>query len=74
MNNWKKEFNILADQMDKRHVFLSMLYKEFPNYEACPDKWKPDWKTFEKDGFKCWRHMPKIVRRLKSAAKKKRKF
>ena len=71
MPKWKEEFNILAEEMDKRHKFLSMLLQKFPNYEDCPDKWKESWKAFEKDGFKNWRHMPKIIRRLKSAAKKK---
>lgn len=71
MTKWKKEFNILAEKMDKRHKFLSMLYELFPTYELCPDKYKLDWKAFEKDGFKNWRDMPKVVRRLKSASKKK---
>lgn len=65
----QKEFDILAHQMDLRHDFLSKLYKEYPNYEDCPDKWKPDWLVFKKDGFRNWRHMPKVLKKVKRSAK-----
>lgn len=71
MSKWKDEFNIMALKMDKREHFLSRLYDMFPNYEDCPECWQQDWKAYEKDSFKSWRKMPKVIRRLRSAAKKK---
>ena len=69
--SWKDEFNIMAESMDKREVFLSGLYKQFPNYEDCPDKWKESWMAYKKDRFKNWRYIPAVVKRIKRAAKKK---
>lgn len=70
MAKWQEEFEIMAEKMDKRHTFLSMLYKQFPTLEECPEKWKPNWLAFKADGFKNWRHMPKVVKRVKRAAKR----
>jgi hypothetical protein len=64
-------FNILAHKMDLDYDFHKKLYKMFPKYEDCPDKWKPAWRAFEADGFKCWRDMPKVVKRIKKAASRK---
>ena len=71
MSKWKEEFNIMAKKMDLREDFLSKLYKMFPNFEDCPPQYQDQWKAYEKDGFKNWRNMPKVVRRIKRAAKKK---
>ena len=71
MSKWKKEFNILASEMDKREKFLSNLHKTFPKYEDCPARWQESWKAYE---GKSWRTMPAVIRRLKSAAKKKCKL
>ena len=69
--NWKKEFEILAETMDKQYTFHRMLKDHFPTIEDCPEKWKPDWIAGNKSGWINWRTDKKIVRRIKSAAKKK---
>lgn len=68
--NWK----LMSDKMDKRHKFLSMLLEQYPKKEQCPSKFIKDWEAFEEDGFKCWRDMPKVVLRLKKAARKAKKL
>ena len=80
MNKSQKEaFNIMAEKMDTNHKyklelkafydehgFLPDASEEFPS----PDHHRQSYDAFRLDGFKCWRAMPAVRKRIIKAAKK----
>lgn len=75
---YEESYDILATKMDKDYQYKLKL-KEFyekhgfiPDAEAPLDKdhHRESFDVFLRDRFLCWRSMPKVVKRVKRAAKR----
>jgi hypothetical protein len=63
-------FKIFAEKMDSRDRFLSQLLCFKQKHGYVPTKYKLEYRAFEKDGFKSWRQIPKVYKRVGKAANK----
>lgn len=79
MNDKQKEaYHVLATKMDKDYQYKLKLAEFFKQHGYIPEAEKPlesdhhkkAFEAFKRDRFKCWRSMPKVVKRVKQAAKK----
>jgi len=79
MNDKQKEaYHVMATQMDKDYQYKLKLAEFFGQHGYIPEAEKPlepdhhklAFEAFKQDRFKCWRSMPKVVKRIKKAAKK----
>lgn len=76
----KKAYNELAKKMDERDKYLFDLLSRYKKHGSIPDASVPEFQSvehhresfeaFKKDRFKSWRTMPKVVKRIKRAAKR----
>lgn len=76
----KEAYDKLATEMDARDKYMFMLRDFFLKHGFIPDASVPEFpsvdhhresfKAFQKDRFKSWRLQPKVVKRIKRAAKK----
>lgn len=66
----KQEYNILATEMDKRDEFMMLLKDYFKKNGEIPEEYKQSWDIFRKEGFKSWRAMPAVRKRIIKAAKR----
>lgn len=74
----KAAYKILAEQMDKDYQYKLKLSEFFKQYGYIPEADEPleldhhklAFEAFKRDRFRCWRDMPKVVKRIKQAAKK----
>lgn len=79
----KAAYNEMAIEMDKRDKYLFDLLDWYKKHGSIPDASVPRFETiehhresfeaFKRDRFKSWRTMPKVVKRIKRAAKKSAK-
>ena len=67
----KQEYNILATEMDKRDEFMMLMKDWFIKHGEFPEKYKKEGDIFRKEGFKSWRAMPAVRKRIIKAAKAK---
>jgi hypothetical protein len=73
MNDKQKEaYDILAKKMDLDYAYKVKLKEWYLKHGEIPEgnQHKETFEAFQKDRFKCWREMPKVVKRIKRAAKK----
>ena len=77
MNGKKKLFNDcynkLASEMDKRDNFMMLIKDYYIKHGEFPEKYKKEGDIFRKEGFKSWRAMPSVRKRIIKAAKIKGK-
>jgi len=70
----KEEYDKLATKMDARDEFMMLLKDYFAKHGKPPEQYKTEWDIFRKEGFKSWRAMPKVRKRIIKAAKKASKI
>lgn len=73
-------YNELAKKMDLDYVYKKKLLEFYSKHGFIPDATVPQFpsiehhreafEAFKKDRFKSWRCLPKVVKRIKKAAKK----
>lgn len=77
--NAKKCYDIFAKEMDKRDKYLKLLREFYAKHKFIPDAseefssiehHRQSFEAHRIEGFKPWRQQPKVVKRLKKAAKK----
>ena len=67
---YKEAYNKMADQMDKRERFFVLLRSFHAKHGYIPEKWQASWERDKMGDHKSWREQPRVLRRLKRAAKK----
>ena len=52
MKNWQKDYDLMAEKMDKRHAFMVKLKELVDKTGVVPEDYAIEYDAFRRDGFK----------------------
>ena len=74
MKFYKEELKKLESEMDKLDQFRLELKKVYDTHGWIPEKYLLAWENWKKEGFKMWRNIPGVMKKIHKAAKKAAKI
>ena len=75
---YKEKYNLaiaaFSEKMDSRDIYMKRLQEWYIKYGYVPAQHQESFDIFKKERFQSWRHQPKVVKRIKKAARKAARF